>query len=114
METPNLFDYAEALQQKRIADAEFDGKTFVAEWDAKRLTGQWKRVFEVMASGAWRTLSEIQDEIWRRFQKHDSTPGISARLRDFRKERFGSHEVLRQRRGEAERGLHEYRLAIKR
>jgi len=42
-----------------------------------------------------------------------SEAGISARLRDFRKIKFGGHKVYRRRRGEASKGLHEYRLELK-
>lgn len=91
----------------------FGGQTFIPSLDAARLSGQWKRVFNVMASGRWLTLSEIQREIEKMTGVHDSETGISARTRDFRKDHFGGHWVHSQRRGDAKRGVWEYRLEIR-
>ena len=90
----------------------FDGLTIVPEFDEARLTGQWLRVYSVMKHGDWLTLGEIQGYIHMKFQKHDSEAAISARLRDFRKEKFGAHTVDRQRRGDPKSGLFEYRLTV--
>lgn len=84
----------------------FDGETYVPTLDRIRLTGQMWRVWTVMADGVWRTLPEIAAATG----AQDSEAGISARLRDYRKRRFGDHDVQRRHRGEAERGLYEYRL----
>ena len=92
--TPDLFDRPW-----------FDGETFEPRLDLARLGGQMKRVYLVMADGAWRTLEEISVVIGA------PEASISARLRDLRKERFGSHTIERRRRGEASKGLFEYRLA---
>ena len=82
----------------------FDGKTIVKELDNKRLSSQVSRVFGLMSDGKWRTLEEISEK--------SSAPqaSVSARLRDFRKKRFGFIEVERRRKGEPNSGLHEYRL----
>jgi len=90
-----------------IPDAWFDGETFEAPLDLSRLGRQMHRVYNVMKSGQWYTLSEIAGAIGQ------PEASISARLRDLRKERWGAHEVLRRRRGEARRGLFEYRLMVK-
>lgn len=82
----------------------FDGDTFVPEFDEERLTGQWERVYSLMKDNQWRTLLEIESIT------HDPQASISARLRDFRKERFGSHVINRRRRGYPEKGLFEYQL----
>lgn len=87
----------------------FDGKTYEPKKDKKRLTGQAKRVFDLMRDGRWRTLSEIQNATG----GSDSEAGISARLRDFRKAPWGSHTVNRRRRGEDTKGLFEYQLILK-
>jgi hypothetical protein len=84
----------------------FDGVTFKPELDAKRLGAEMERVFNCVKDGSWRTLSEI------RVVTGDPEASISARLRDFRKERFGSHIVNRRRRGDPKRGLFEYQLII--
>ena len=85
----------------------FDGATLDRASDQKRLSDQHQRVWAVMSDGAFRTLREIAD------LTGDETHSISARLRDFRKDRFGRHTVQRRGRAEAERGIHEYRLEIR-
>jgi len=82
----------------------FDGDAFDKAADQRRLSDQHRRVWAVMSDGAFRTLREIAQ------LTGDETHSISARLRDFRKEKFGRHTVQRRRRAEAERGIHEYRL----
>jgi hypothetical protein len=88
----------------------FDGETFVAEFDAERLSGQLRRVYECTKDGEWRTLSELQFRISQSYPFRDSESSISARLRDLRKDRFGSFNMERRRRGEANRGTFEYRV----
>ena len=83
---------------------DFDGDTYQRELDFTRLTGQNQAVFDSMNDGAWRTLREIED------RTGYPQASISARLRDFRKEKFGRHKVHRRRRGTAVKGLHEYSL----
>jgi hypothetical protein len=83
---------------------DFDGSTYEPEHDRARLTGQALRVFELMLDGEWRTLAEIEEITG------DPQASISARLRDFRKPRFGSYHVARRRRGNPHRGLFEYQL----
>ena len=84
----------------------FDGRTYSQQLDGARLTRQYKRVFDFMADGQWRTLDEISRATG------DQHQSISARLRDFRKSRFGNHTVERRPRGDRERGLFEYRLIV--
>jgi len=90
---------------------EFDGKTFEKEIDGPRLTTQFQRVFAYMLNGDWHTLPEIVNAI--SFAPYDnaSEGGVSARLRDFRKEKFGNHTVNRRRR--ANGGTYEYQLVVK-
>lgn len=92
--------------------AGFGGETFVPAFDAERLTGQYKRVWDVMKDGRWMTLAEIKAAVIFNFDHHDSEAAISARLRDFRKKRFGGHRVERRRRGSAKNGLFEYSLIV--
>ncbi len=82
----------------------FDGFTINKNLDDIRLKGLLHRVYRLMDDHRWRTLSEIQKEVG------GSEAGVSARLRDLRKEKFGSHIVNRRRRGEGKKGLHEYSL----
>jgi len=84
----------------------FDGPDLEPE-DEVRLTGQLQRVRMVMADGRWRTLAEIAELSSVPTRKVSSEAGISARLRDFRKARFGGHVVERRRRSQ---GLWEYRI----
>lgn len=90
------------------AMAEFDGGTYDSDLDRDRLRQQLWRVFHLMKDGKWRTLFEIRNLTGLR----DPTQSLSARLRDFRKEKFGSHTVNRRRRGEGRRGLFEYQLIV--
>lgn len=85
----------------------FDGKTYVPVLDRSRLARQILRVSSLMVDGSWRTLQEIA------VSTGDPESSVSARLRDLRKPRFGGHTVSRRRRGEADKGLFEYRLTVR-
>lgn len=84
----------------------FGGATYDADADYERLGAQCRRVFDCMKDSRWRTLEEIE------LVTGDPPASISARLRDFRKGKFGEHAVERRSRGVRERGLFEYRLII--
>jgi hypothetical protein len=84
----------------------FSGVTVEPLCDEVRLCKQYKRVFSLMVDGEWRTLSEIA------LETDDPLQSISARLRDFRKARFGGHQLDRRRRGDDTAGLFEYRLVV--
>ena len=99
-------DGSKAAVQPDLLD--FDGFTYEREPDQVRLNEQALRVARLMADGRWRTLGEIERDT------QDPQASISARLRDFRKDRFGASTVERRRRGEEARGLHEYRLEMSR
>ena len=85
----------------------FDGSTFEPEHDAMRLSRQHRLVWKTMMNAhKWLTLEEI-------YRVTNEMPqSVSARLRDFRKPRFGSHIVERRRRDDAAKGIFEYRLII--
>ena len=85
---------------------DFDGATYVASLDKVRLNAQLKRVVRAMRDGRWRTLAEIERITG------DGQASVSARLRDLRKEKFGASKLDRRRRGEEQRGLHEYRIEV--
>lgn len=59
--------------------------------DAERLTSQLERVRKFMADGEWRRLNQISAAV------RGSEAGVSARLRDLRKARFGGYTVERKR-----------------
>ena len=92
---------------ERLPETHFDGPDYQPELDFTRLTGQIKRIFILMADSKWRTLAEIASAT------HAPSPSVSAQLRHLRKPRFGAHTVERRRRGNAGRGLYEYRLLPK-
>lgn len=79
----------------------FDGDTYDPKQDEARLRGQWLKVWRCIMYGDWWTLEALAKACGA------SEASVSARLRDFRKPRFGSHSIERQR---VEGGLHRYRL----
>lgn len=87
------------------APAVRDGKTFNLSRDGVRLDGQHARIFALMRDGQWRTLKQISEAT------REPEASISARLRDYRKPRFGSHLVERRHLRD---GLYEYRLIARR
>lgn len=89
----------------------FDGDTFDPFLDGVRLESQLSLVAQVMSDGAWWTIPAVVVEIARRFGVKCSDTGVSARIRDFRKDRFGGREVER-RRVVAASGLYEYRVLV--
>lgn len=86
----------------------FDGATFDQAKDGQRLTTQYERVLSVMQDGEWHTLQEIVIKISYPPYDQASEAGVSARLRDMRKPRFGGHVIHRRRK--ADGGLFEYRM----
>ena len=86
----------------------FDGETYRPHFDYSRLNGQRRRVFVALSDGQWKTVPEIIALTGDR-----PHAAISTRIRDFRKEKYGSHTVECRRRGEEAVGLFEYRLIIR-
>lgn len=68
----------------------FSGSTYSSPEEKKRLAGQRERVFEVMKNGKWWSLPQIRMEIMSVFGKMDSEAAISARIRDFRKDKWSA------------------------
>jgi hypothetical protein len=81
----------------------FDGSTFDSLLDGERLSKQLGTVRTLMADQIWRTLPEIE-----RITRYPQA-SISARLRDLRKDKFGSYRVERRRR-EGPSVIWEYRV----
>ena len=105
-----LFSYIErktvekAKETVGVKRMSFDGATLLGI-DTPRLAGQLARVFELMRDGQYRTLTQIATVT-------GCLPtSASSRLRDFRKRRFGSYQVL-SRRVEGTQSLYEYRLVV--
>jgi hypothetical protein len=84
----------------------FDGETYNDSRDRERLQRQLYRVWRVLYlhRKEWLTLQDIHKETG------DPLQSISARLRDFRKARFGGHDIQRRHRLSPEKCLFEYRL----
>lgn len=84
--------------------APFDGVTIQQDnEDPERLHRQLTAVLNLMRDGQYRTLAEIHAAVG------GSEAGVSARLRDLRKGKFGAHEVQRRHR---KKRLFEYRVLI--
>ena len=77
------------------------GATFNAARDGERLDNQHAEVWELMRDGEWRCLRDIS------LLTGHPEASISARLRDFRKDRYGAHVVDRRH---VQGGLWEYRV----
>lgn len=100
-------EYMASLFDKPRFDGGVDPQgveAYEPDYDNVRLTGQIRRVVKVMINGEWRTLDEIATATG------DPHASISAQLRHLRKERFGSHVVLKRARGNRAVGLWEYSL----
>ena len=69
----------------------FDGETYDAGQDCERLTGQLLKVYRALQGGGWHSLAELAERCG------GSEAGVSARIRDLRKPRFGAHQIERQR-----------------
>ena len=82
----------------------FEGPSYDDQADKARLTGQLARIFLLMKDGEWRTLDEIAGAVGA------PAASVSAQLRHLRKPRFGGHTVEKQRRGDRDNGLFEYRV----
>lgn len=76
-------------------------ETFIEDRDGARLSKQREAVLDLMRDGKWRTLAEISAATGA------PEASASARLRDLRKERYGSYTVDRSY---VSHGLWRYRL----
>jgi len=94
------------MKQKDLFETKEDwvGRVYDHKFDFTRLKKQRHRVWAVMISHEWVTLSEISNKTG------DPEASISASLRDFRKPQYGSHSVMKIPRGSRQRGLWEYKL----
>ena len=72
--------------------------------DKPRLDTLRERIRRLMVDGRWRSLEEMQAVTGGR------ETGVSAKLRDLRKCRFGAYTVERRRRGDPKSGHWEYRM----
>jgi hypothetical protein len=98
MTNGSLFD---KVLDDPFSSAPFDGPTFDQDRDGDRLQAQLDRVLEAMQDGRWHTLAAIAA------QTRSPQASVSSRLRDLRKQKYGSRTIERRY---VERGLWEYRL----
>ena len=85
-----------------MTDQDFDGATYDPERDGERLHKQLKAVRVALSDHEWHTLYALS------IITGAPEASVSARLRDLRKAKNGSHTVERRYAGD---GLWEYRLA---
>lgn len=83
--------------------ARFDGADYKPVRGDVRLTGQIRRVYNLMRDGKKRTLCEIARKTG------DPEASVSAQLRHLRKPRFGGHTVNR---GYVDDGLYVYWMEV--
>lgn len=86
-----------------VQNQEFNGETFEKKKDGKRLQKQHITVFNIMKSGEWITLAELEE------LTGIPQASVSARVRELRQPKFGGYTVERRRRTESG-GTNEYRL----
>jgi hypothetical protein len=91
------------MHKNNFEGLRFDGDDYVPERDDVRLTGQIKRVFDLMSDGKERTLDGISA------RTGYPSASISAQLRHLRKPRFGGHTVHKRY---GNNGLYFYRLEV--
>lgn len=89
------------LSAALVGDNLFDGSTYDAARDEVRLSRQLQNVKQILSDNRWHTLAEISQRIG------GSEAGISARIRDMKKSRFGSHKIEKKH---IANGLWLYRL----
>jgi hypothetical protein len=85
-------------------DLFLNAEPYVAKYDFSRMKSVRDKVYNLMRDSEWRTLREIS------LKTGAPEASVSAYLRDFRKEKFGSHTVDRRSRGDRVKGLWEYKL----
>jgi hypothetical protein len=94
------------MQQDLFNWVHYNGESYEAKYDQKRLQNQTREIFNLMKDEKWRTLRQIEVSV--KFPQSS----ISAQLRHLRKPRFGNHIVNKRFVGERETGLWEYQLIV--
>lgn len=82
---------------------QFDGETYDESKDFRRLNSQFEKVKAIMSDGKWWSPYELKALIG------GSESGITARIRDLKKERFGAYKIDKRRRTT---GTWEYRICL--
>lgn len=103
MSHPDLFAWQPPPLPSPARGEAFDGASYDPNQDHKRLRAQLVKLKTIMSDGGWHTLDELASELGCKEQS------ASARIRDLRKSKYGSHIVKRER---IEGGLFRYRLVV--
>ncbi len=103
MEQESLFDEVKHYPEDE-ADLEFKGSDYDSTYDQKRLTGQLRRIWDLMIDGQWRTCAEIHAALG--YPENS----IQAQLRNLRKKEFGEHKTPKRNRGPRCLAIYEYCL----
>jgi len=72
-----------------LKSARYEGP--VESRDVDRLSGQTRRIYDLMSDRQWRTLEQIE------YETGDPQASVSAQLRHLRKHRFGGHQIDKRR-----------------
>lgn len=75
--------------------------------DGARLWSQFQAVKTAMGNNQWWTIDQLETELMHKYGIRATPTGISARIRDLRKEKFGGYRVDNRN---VSGGLWEYRL----
>jgi hypothetical protein len=99
----------EPLDARDPTGPDFDGETYDPITDYERLSQQLKDVWDVLTRNTerWWTITGLCETIQEEKRRYHSEAGISARLRDLRKPKYGRYVVERKSLGG---GLFAYRL----
>lgn len=87
-----------------VKNAFSSGSTYSNALDGERILTQRGRVFEFMADQKFHSLEEISLAVG------GSEAAVSARLRDFRKAKYGSYTVIGKRFGDKKSGFWKYQV----
>jgi hypothetical protein len=101
---PSLLDHMVPLTtayERHAAEPPFGGDTYDPDRDGSRLQHQLAAITAAMKDGAWHTLAELHQTCGA------PEASVSARIRDLRKAKFGSHQIES---AYVERGLWRYRM----
>jgi hypothetical protein len=97
----DLFNYKPPEPRSPPRETAFSGPEYQPARDHARLSGQIKKVFDLMIDGRWRTLQGVADQI------QEPPASVSAQLRHLRKPKWGAYTVERRH---VAGGLFEYRV----
>lgn len=87
----------------------FDGQTARDAQTQQRLRGQLPCVRHLLSDHQWWTLPQLVAALDQRHGITAKEQGVSARIRDLRKGKFGAHTIERRERAH-EPGVWEYRM----